>query len=54
MKTILSLNQPEMVNQGLLLLLVDYEHLGAPEKPQLSTMVEVALLLLLNCIRSQR
>ena len=33
---------------------VDSEHPGAPEKPQLSTVVEVALLLLLNCIRSQR
>ena len=33
---------------------VDSEHRGAPEKPRLSTMVEVALLLLLNCIRSQR
>ena len=33
---------------------VDSEHPGAPEKPRLSTIVEVALLLLLNCIRSQR
>ena len=35
-------------------LLVDSEHPGAPEKPRLSTIVEVALPLLLNCIRSQR
>ena len=33
---------------------VDSEHPGASEKPRLSTIVEVALLLLLKCIRLQR
>ena len=34
--------------------LVDSEHPEAPEKPRLSTIVEVSSLLQLNCIRSQK
>ena len=33
---------------------VDSEHRGAPEKPRLSTIVEVSSLLQPNCMRSQR
>ena len=39
---------------NLIIFEVDSEFRGAPEKPRLSTIVEVALLLLLNCMRSQR
>ena len=56
MKCMVCSNPDHWIQQKILPILdkVDSEHPGAPEKPQLSTTVEDALLLLLNCIRSQR